>query len=142
MISNLTRMRAVDDAWNERDWAAYEGLLAPGLVAYAAGDAAPHGRAEHVDRARRFCSRFPENHLVTHPYIAAFGHGDQTCTIARLHGRLTRPLTLPTGAEVRASGQVFDVVLVTVCRWSAGAIAEQYVFMDRASFERALGIRS
>ncbi|MGW3955961.1 ester cyclase [Streptomyces sp. NPDC004752] len=139
MISNLTRMRAVDDAWNERDWAAYEALLAPDLVAYAAGDDGPHGRAEHVDRARRFCAQFPENHVVTQPYLAAFGHGDQTCTVARLRGRMTRPVRLPDGTDRAATGRSFDVTFTTVCRWRAGAILEQYEFVDRTSLGRALG---
>ncbi|MFC8430182.1 ester cyclase [Streptomyces sp. NPDC057253] len=67
MISNLTRMRAIDDAWNERDWTAYEAFLAPELTAWAAGDQDPHGRDEHVARAREFCTLFPENHVVTSP---------------------------------------------------------------------------
>ncbi|MFD4501857.1 ester cyclase [Streptomyces sp. NPDC058457] len=142
MISNLTRMRAIDDAWNERDWDAYEALLAPDLTAWAAGDDDPHGRAEHVIRAREFCTLFPENHVVTQPYVAAFGHGDQTCTVARLRGRVTRPVRLPDGTEAAATGRTFDVAFTTVCRWQAGAIVEQYEFIDQESLRRALGVGS
>ena len=140
MISNLTRMRAIDDAWNERDWPAYEALLAPDLVAYASGQDGPHGREEHVARAREFCARFPENHVVTQPYLVAFGQGHQTCTVARLRGRMTRPLRLADGTDAAPTLKSFDVTFLTVCRWHEGVIAEQYGFMDEASFMRALGV--
>lgn len=138
MTSNLDLMREIDEAWNAQNWAAYEALLAPDLVAWLAGDDQPHGRADHVARGRDFFLRFPENRVVADHYLTAFEGGDRTCTIARLTGRMTVPLKLPDGSIMAATQRTFDVMFSTVCRWRDGVIAEQYEFMDQQGLFRAI----
>ncbi|MFC8430183.1 hypothetical protein [Streptomyces sp. NPDC057253] len=59
-----------------------------------------------------------------------------------MRGRVTRPVRLPDGTEAAGTGRTFDVAFTTVCRWQAGAIVEQYEFIDQESLRRALGIGS
>ncbi len=46
--SSLERMRAIDVAWNARNWVDYADLLADTLVAYASGEDQPHSKAVHI----------------------------------------------------------------------------------------------
>lgn len=121
MPSNLDRLRAIDSAWNDRDWDRYAALLAPGLRARMQGDEAPHGRTEHVTRAREFCTRIPDNHVVTDPYVAAFEDADRTCVVAVMTGRTP------------GTGEPFEVQFATVCRWQHGVIAEQQEFTNHTA---------
>jgi hypothetical protein len=140
VIYNLDRMRAIDDAWNAQDWASYESLLSPMLVAHLEGDERPHGRAEHVARAREFFEHFPGSRVVNDPYVTAFGEEERTCTMAHLTGRMTRPLQLPDRGVAAATQKPFDVVFLAVCVWRDGLITEQYEFLNKAKLFHQIGV--
>ncbi len=142
VVSNAERMRAIDDAWNAQDWRTYESLLSPSLIAHVAGDAEPHGREEHVARAKQYFAQFPENRVAHEPPIALFAADGWTCSIARLTGKMTLTLKSSDGSTIAPTLRAFDVRFVAVCRWSAGMIEEQYEFFDEKALLQQLGIRA
>lgn len=116
---NLEHIRAVDSAWNMRQWADYAALLDETLVVFRAGEPAPHGKAEHVARAQRLCVDFPDCRVNVEPYLELFLSldGQSTCSVALLSG------TAPDGHQ-------FKVPFAVVSRWRAGRIIQQREFLD------------
>ncbi len=78
-MTNLDRMRAVDEAWNERRWDDYAALLHTDLAAFANDSPVPHDYDRHLDRAQEFCATFPDAE-VHDPYMAAFASADGEVT--------------------------------------------------------------
>jgi hypothetical protein len=82
---NLDSMRAIDAAWNRRQWGDYAAYFAEDLVAWITGDTGPHGKGEHVLKAQQFCASFPDCQ-VRDDYLEFFLSldGQITCTVALL----------------------------------------------------------
>ncbi len=131
METNLDRMRAIDLAWNERRWNDYGDLLADDLLAFASGDALPHKKREHIDRAKTFCNAFPDNRVYSTPYLELFASFDNrmTCSIARITGTMTGTMKL-SGKMIKPTGRIFDTSFVAICRWQDGKIIEQREYFD------------
>jgi ketosteroid isomerase-like protein len=125
---NLDHIRAVDTAWNLRQWADYAALLDERLVAFRAGEAEPHGKAEHVARAQRLCIAYPDCRVDVEPYLELFLSldGQLTCSVALLSG------TAPDGRR-------FQVPFSVVSRWRAGKIVQQREFLDAELLAQQLG---
>lgn len=128
----LERMRAIDAAWNARDWDAYAGYLDDALVAYASGEADAHGKAEHVAGATRFCAAFPDARVHTEPYVALFANedGTRTCSVARMTGTAGGRVELP-GGPLRISGRRgYEITFAAICDWRDGRIVGQRQYVD------------
>lgn len=136
----LERMRAVDRAWNARRWNDYADLLDDDLVAYMAGEPAPHGKAEHVERAREFCEAFPDSVVHFEPYLDLFAthDGGKSCSVARLTGTASCEVRMPRGATMPVSHGCFDVTFVAVCTWRGGRIVEQREYVDQQLMQQQL----
>jgi hypothetical protein len=90
--NNLDRFKAIDNAYNDRDWKAYGSLLGENFRGWTPGDAKQQGKVEHVRAAREFCATYADNRVHNAPYVVALSDGEWTCTIARLSGTMTGPL--------------------------------------------------
>lgn len=118
-MTNLERIQAVDEAWNERRWDDYAAFLHADLAAFANDSPLPHDHDRHLERAHKFCATFPDA-KVHDPYLTVFASADgmMTCTVARVTGR-------PAGAS---SG--FDITMAVITRWQDGRMIEQRQFID------------
>ncbi|MFB9952894.1 ester cyclase [Rhizobium puerariae] len=127
---NLELMRAIDTAWNMRQWADYADLLDEDLVAWMSGEDTPHGKAEHIVRAQRFCARFPDCRVHMDPYLDLFLSLDtnRTCSIALLSG---------SSAVTKGT---FKVSFTAICRWNNGRIIEQREYFDNELLMKQLGL--
>lgn len=138
MTSNLDRFKAIDDAYNARDWNAYSALLDDGFRGWMQGKARPEGKPEHVSAAKQFCVVSADNRVHNESYIVALHDGDWTCTIARFTGTLTSALRTEEGKTVEPDGQEFDTTLAVMARWISGKIVEEYEFFNDAVILRQL----
>ena len=96
---NTERMQQTDDAWNGRDWDAFDMLHDPECVVYWPGrEADPtRGGQDHRAEAIAFCDAFPDNKVKNRPYDVLFGEGDFTCFVTRFTGTFTAPMKQPGG---------------------------------------------
>jgi len=119
----VARMRAVDVAWNARDWDAYRALFTPDFRGWMDADVEPHGLDEHLRRGQAFCAEYPDNRIHIDPYLQLFQDtaGTRTCSIART-----------TGSS--RNGESLSVVLAVVCGWRDGRICEQREFIAMRPF--------
>jgi SnoaL-like polyketide cyclase len=139
MTSNLDRFRAIDDAYNARDWNAYSALLDDTFRGWMQSVAAPQGKAEHVRAAKEFCAISADNRVHNDPYVAALSDGAWTCTIARLTGTMTGPLPTSDGTMFQPTKCSFDTSFATIARWVGGKIVEEFEFLDNAGIMRQIG---
>lgn len=124
---NLEHMRALDTAWNRRQWSDYAALLDDQLVAWRSGEIEPHGKQEHVLSAQRFCAAYPEAQ-VDENYLDFFlsVDGHKTCSIAILSGI--------TDGKTAA----FEVTFTAICTWRNGRVVEQREYVDDQLFQKYL----
>jgi ketosteroid isomerase-like protein len=123
---NLDSMRAIDAAWNRRQWGDYAAYFAEDLVAWITGELGPHGKGEHVLKAQQFCAAFPDCQ-VRDDYLEFFLSldGQITCTVALLSGT--------------HGARAINVPFSVICKWRDGRVAEQREFFDRELFDKQLG---
>jgi len=131
MTSNLDKFKAIDDAYNSRDWVAYNALLDGTFCCWMMGDAKPQNKAQHVQAAKDFCKVSADNHVHNSPYVVAFADGDWTCTIARFTGSMTGPME-----SVQPTHRSFETTFATISRWVGGKIVEEYEFLDSSAILR------
>jgi hypothetical protein len=134
----LALVRALDLAWNERRWDDYGDLLSDELVAYSTNETLPHGKPEHIARARSFRVSFPDARVQTTSYQELFASADKTCSIARITGTAVPDLMLPGGELLAGGGHRFDITFAAVCTWHAGRIVDQHEYMDVELMTRQL----
>ena len=141
-MSNTERMQSTDDAWNSRDWDAFESLHDPNCVVYWPGreDSPTNGVHDHREEARLFCEAFPDNQVHNRPYDVLFGDGDFTCFVTRFTGTFTAPLEQPDGTSIEPTGKSFELLYSTAARWRDGRIVEEYLFYDNGTFMNQIGL--
>jgi ketosteroid isomerase-like protein len=136
MTSNLDRFKAIDDAYNARDWEAYGSLLDENF-----SDEKQQRKAEHVRAAKEFCATFVDNRVHNDPYVVALSDREWTCTIARLTGTMTGPLPTSDGKVLEPTNRPFETSFATIARWVEGKIEEEHEFLDAAEILRQIGVR-
>jgi SnoaL-like polyketide cyclase len=138
MTGNLDRFKAIDDAYNARDWNAYSALLDDGFRGWMQDDVKPQGKAEHLRGARAFCEVSEDNQVDNDPYVVALSDGEWTCTIARFSGSMTGSLTTGEGRTIKPTHRAFDTTFATITRWVSGKIVEEYEFLDVAGITKQI----
>jgi hypothetical protein len=77
-VTNLDQFKAIDDAYNDRNWEAYSSLLDENFRGWTPGDAKQQGKAEHVRVAKEFCETSADNRVHNSPYVVALSDGEWT----------------------------------------------------------------
>lgn len=139
MTSNLDRIKAVDDAYNARDWEAYRSFLNESFSLTTMGSTKKQGKTELLRAVKEFCLTFPDNHVHNAPYVVALSDGEWTSSIARLTGTMTGPLTTPDGRVLEPTNRPFESSFPTIARWVDGKIVEQYELFDTPGIMQQIG---
>jgi len=107
---NLKNMDDLDfTGWNNADW---EGVFArhhtDDVVVEVHGQPSTHGIQDHIDAMKAFVESTGGTPIQISSHPIAFGSGEWTCVVGELEG----------------GGR-----MVTVAKWTDGAIAEEYVWI-------------
>lgn len=137
----LALMKQGDDAFNRRDFAGLEAVHHPDITAHLPGSDQPvRGRVAHTALMRQMFETFPDIHVDNDPYPIQFGNGDWITVITRARGTFSRPMTLPDGQVIAATGRSFDLNFSTSARWEDDLLAEEFVLWDSALQAQQLGL--
>jgi hypothetical protein len=139
MTTNLERFKAIDVAYNARDWEAYSALLDETFAGWMMGGATSESKAEHVRAAQQFCAVSSDNQVHHSPYVVAFSHGEWTCTIARFTGTMTAPFPTAQGKVLEPTHRPFETSFATISRWVDGKIVEEHEFLDAKAILLQIG---
>ncbi|WP_342364131.1 ester cyclase [Terrarubrum flagellatum] len=126
--TTLAKMQAIDRAWNARDWKSYGEFLAEEFIGFATGETRQHGKADHLEKARRFCETFPDARVDCDSYIELFTSydGSRSASVARI-----------TGTSY-SSGCFFNTTFAVFGRWARGRMIYQREFLDTETMKRHL----
>jgi steroid delta-isomerase-like uncharacterized protein len=117
--------RFIDEAWNKKNPAILEELLAKDFLHYMPGSKEPmKGAAAYQQSMDVFNKAFPKNRMEV---VADFGEGKRVCVQWIFHGTHKGPFAgvEPKGAKVKLSG-------VVVARVRKGKIEEMVSVFDTA----------
>jgi steroid delta-isomerase-like uncharacterized protein len=129
--------RALNDAYNARDWDTATSLMTPGveLVNQATGE-----RFDGPDGARAFlagwATAFPDSEVETTLVVA-----DEVTAVTEFRGRGTHtgPLSGPAGT-IPPTGRGVDVPFVQVLEFEGDQIARVRLYFDLAGMLHQLGV--
>jgi hypothetical protein len=139
-VSNLERMKTLDDAWNAQNWDVFRQRHSPDTAVYWPGQPEPtRGRDAHQTESEEFFKSI-QNHLDNNPYKVMFASGEWTCTIARWTGRMIGPVKGLDGKVHPPTNKPFDLEFCTVARWKDDEIVEEKLFYDQVGFLRQIGV--
>ena len=139
-VSNLERMKTLDDAWNAQNWGVFRERHSADTAVYWPGQPEPtRGRDAHQAESEEFFKSI-QNHLDNNPYKVMFASGDWTCTIARWTGRMIGPVKGLDGKVHSPTNKPFELEFCTVARWKDGEIVEEKLFYDQVGFLRQIGV--
>ena len=137
VAQNLRQMQVSDDAFIARDLAKFN--HSPNITVYY-----PMGvtmnLSEHLQDMRLTFSSFSDAQPHNHDYKVEFGEGDWTVALARAKGTNDGPLPGPTGNLLPPTERVVTYDLMTISRWNAGLMMEEYLWTDNPRLYRALGL--
>ncbi|WP_170328207.1 ester cyclase [Ruegeria arenilitoris] len=80
---------------------------------------------------------FSDITIPEHPI--KFGSGEWTAGLSVTKGTWDSPMHLPDGRVLEPSGKPFEHNVVTLVRWEAGQIAEEYVMWDNFDLYAQIG---
>lgn len=129
MRNNIDRLREAHAAWNARQWDDYGDLLAERMASHELGTLQVSGKSEHLEAEQRFCRLYPDARLHIAPYLSVFASGDgrRVASVVRLTGTLSASAARSVAVHEAASLLPhIDVMVVSLCAWTSGAISEQY----------------
>jgi len=97
------------------------------------------GLDEHIQDLKAMFVYAPDTRVRSH--TVKFGSGDWTCLIAEMEGTFTRPMPSADRREISPTGKRFKIRMCTVGHWNKrGLMDEEYLFWDKQSYMRQLGL--
>lgn len=128
---NKSLTRRGYDALNERNWTAFDALLAPDFVFHNASTTT-RGLEPYKQFIRMYFTAFPDAHLTIEDIIA---EGDNTVVRQTFQGTHKGDLMgiPPTGKQANSTG-------ISIFRWANGKAAEQWSNYDDLGLMQQLGV--
>ncbi|TAA20118.1 nuclear transport factor 2 family protein [Pseudoxanthomonas winnipegensis] len=129
MRNNIDRLREAHAAWNDRQWDDYADLLAERMASHDIGASQVSGKPAHLEAEQCFCRLYPDARFHIAPYVSVFASGDgrRVASVVRLTATLRPfPARRVAGHEAAPLPPHIDVLVVSLCAWTSGAISEQY----------------
>jgi steroid delta-isomerase-like uncharacterized protein len=137
MADNVTLLRGVYDAWNERDFDRFAELMAPDgkIVFVGSGD-----EYDGPDGARRYgedwANGFPDGRVTIDNVVA-----DGDMVVVEFTGRGTHTGTLQTSmGPLQATGRSATLKLCDVVQMRDGKVVMQRTYLDTGSMMAQLGL--
>jgi SnoaL-like polyketide cyclase len=87
-----------------------------------------------------FSKRFPDNHLINHPYKVEIAQGEWTCTVADFAGTMRGPMKGSDGKLIAPTNKKFHIEFCTVAHWKNGEIVEEKLFYDLVGLLKQIGV--
>lgn len=140
--TNKAKMAESDDALNAGTLDDQSLHLSSNLTVYGLADT-PLDLDGYLKELEMLKTAFPDLRLENKPYRQIIAQGDWTATIAMLSGTHKGPLTLPlylASAPVQPTGNKFDLLHYTICRWQDGLIVDMRINIDTFGILGELGI--
>lgn len=92
----------------------------------------------HVADLKKLFVHAPDTRIKVHPHKIA--EGNMTAVSGIMEGTFTRPMPLPGGSHLPATGKRFTLPMATIGRWENGVMQEEWLFWDNQSYLAQIGV--
>ncbi len=135
---NLKVIQTVDEAFNKRDWKAFNERHTEDVISYSPMTPEPtKGITDHREAVQGIQSAFPDFKMTREQ---SFGQGDWIFASYTLTGTHKGPLPGPGGKPIPPTNKTVRIPLGTAFRFENGKIAEEHIYFDRLAMLGQLGI--
>ncbi len=135
---NLRIIAGVDEAFNARDWDAFNERHGENVVAYSPMTPEPTRDLDaHREAVQGMFTAFSDFHMERG---LAFGQDDWVFASYVLTGTHDGPLPGPDGQAIPPTNRAVRLEMAAAVRFENGRIAEERIFFDRASMMAQLGL--
>lgn len=137
--ANLKRFDQLDfDAYSHRkDMKLFEKIHCADVKVVFPDGRVTHGIKDHVaDIHNILFNGTPDSRITSHPI--SFGSGDWTVATGVLEATFSKPMKLPDGQTVPATGNKVKISMATIAKWKNGCISEEHLFWDNAEYTKQL----
>jgi steroid delta-isomerase-like uncharacterized protein len=125
------------EAFNAGDWQRMRESLTPGSIyVEPATGRRVEGADSIIEVNEGWKAAFPDAEGTVN---SEFACGDRVVTEITWKGTHSGPLELPTGGAIPASGRMFEVPAVQVCRIEDGKLAEVHHYFDMLGLLEQIG---
>ena len=135
---NLKVINEVDEAFNKRDWNAFDARHNDDVISYSPMTPEPaKGIAAHKEAVQGILEAFPDFEMKREK---SFGQDDWIFASYTLTGTHKGPLPGPGGKTIPPTNKPIRVPFGSAVRFENGKIAEEHIYYDRLAMLSQLGI--
>ncbi len=137
---NLATFDDLDfNVYSHEKWGELSKSHAKDIVVHWPDGHTTKGIETHISDLKQMFVFAPDNRIVEHPI--KFGSGEYTAVSGFLLGTFSRPMPLPDGKSIPATGKAYKVPMVTIGHWNAqGVMDEEYLYWDNQTFMQQIGL--
>lgn len=96
------------------------------------------GLDEHIKQLAPMFTFAPDTKITEHPI--RFGSGNYTAVTGYIEGTFSKPMQLPDGTFIPATGKKFKLPMCTIGLWKDGTMYEEQLFWDNQAFMKQIGL--
>ena len=96
------------------------------------------GIDKHIEDLKALFVFAPDITISEHPI--RFGSGSWTTATGVMTGTFSKPMNIPNGNPIPATGKRFALGMVTVGHWVNGTMDHEWLFWDNADFMKQIGL--
>ena len=98
------------------------------------------GIEKHIQDLSAMFVYAPDTRIKQHPVRFGTSNGEWTCVTGVFEGTFTKPMPIGSGKFIQPTGKAFKMPMCTVGHWKDGAMFEEYLFWDNATYMNQIGL--
>jgi SnoaL-like polyketide cyclase. len=124
--------------YSNQEWERLHESHAKDIVVYYPDGSKTVGLEEHIAQLKPMFVFAPNTKITVHPI--RFGSGQYTAVTGFIEGTFSKPMPLPNGNSIPATGKSFKLPMVTIGLWKNGVMYEEHLFWDNMAFMKQIGL--
>jgi hypothetical protein len=137
--ANLKTFDVLDfDVFSNQKWDRLHESHAQDIIVTWPDGHETRGIDKHIEDLKALFVYAPDITIKVHPI--RFGSGSWTAVTGVMTGTFTRPMPLPDGTSIPATGKRFAIGMATIGHWVNGRMDHEWLFWDGGEFMKQLGL--
>lgn len=124
--------------YSHQQWERLHESHAANIKVYYPDGSSTIGLKAHIDALNPMFVFAPDTKITVHPI--RFGTGQYTAVTGFIQGTFSKPMPLPNGGSIPATGKAFKLPMVTIGLWKDGVMYEEHLFWDNMAFMKQIGL--
>lgn len=136
---NLQKFDTLDFVvYSTQDWKRLHESHAKNIKVHYPDGSVTIGLDDHIKQLSPMFTFAPNTKIKEHPI--RFGSGNYTAVTGYIEGTFSKPMMLPDGTSIPATGKSFKLPMCTIGIWENGVMIEEHLFWDNQAFMKQIGL--